>query len=99
MVGISAITYGVLFYTNLAISPKVIFDEEGILLKPTLLKKPKKLKWNKIISIKYERYKITFEHEEGSHIFSYRSNPKISIRMKQKLREFAGQNDIEVFGG
>ena len=87
------------FSENSKFASKVKVDESMIELKNSLWKPSVTLKWADLSSIKFQPYEIIFQLQDSSNSFSYNSNSDISRTIKQTIREFAEQKEIEVIGG
>ena len=87
------------FSENSKFASKVKVDESMIELKNSLWKPSVTLNWADLSSIKFQPYEIIFQLQDSSNSFSYNSNSDISRTIKQTIREFAEQKEIEVIGG
>lgn len=80
-------------------APKVLLTNEFILLKKSLWKSSKQLKWSEMSSINYEAYQINFKLNKEFYIFSYDTSSDTSIEIKRAIRSIAMEKGIEVTGG
>lgn len=87
------------FSKNSKFACKVKVDDSTIELKNSFRKPSTKLKWTQLSSIKFQPYEIIFQLGNSSCSFAYNSNSDVSIAIKQTIRDFAEQKNIEVIGG
>jgi hypothetical protein len=99
-VGVYAIIYALIALSKFSIfSPKVKLSDSLIHFKSAITKKSKTLAWSEVKKIQFQAYSIEFILDKETVEFSYRSNAKVSKRIKDALRKVAETKNIEVTGG
>ena len=98
--GIYSLLYAMIALTKFSsFSPKIKLTDSIIQLKSGVMKKSKILAWAEIKKIDFHAYQIDFAMDNDTFSFSYRSNAKISKRIKEALREISKTKNIEITGG
>ncbi len=98
--GVLVIIYGYMqFSESSKYAPRVRVDENEIELKNSFTKPVKRIKWIEVKKIEFDAYQLIFQLSGGPLVFSYVSNPDVSIEIKKLIRETAEEKNIEVVGG
>ncbi len=80
-------------------APKVLLNEDYILIKKSFWKPAKQLNWNNISSIKYQSYQIDFRGNKETYTFTYDTSSATSIEIKRAIRELAENKRMQVISG
>lgn len=86
-------------YLKTPITPRVIVSDSGIRWRRTFFSPTKEIQWPDIVQIYFESYNINFQLTEGEKSLAYRSDAKISKKIKGTIREIAEAKSIPVIGG
>ncbi len=78
---------------------RVVIDEDEIVFKTHFFGRPQQLKWQNIKSIAFHPYRISFRLANDSVDVSYTTLAKISVEIKESIRQLARQKGVEVSGG
>ena len=100
VIGIYYSVYGLIGFSKKSKhAPKIKVNKTTIAIKNGLWKGNDKLEWADVHSIHFSTYNITFQLKNNSYSFVYISNSDVSIKIKQTIREFALDKNIQVIGG
>ncbi len=78
---------------------KVTINDQEIRFKTHFFGKPQQLNWQDINSIGFGPYRITFRMTTGETEVNYATLAKISVEIKESIRQMAALKGIEVTGG
>ncbi len=96
MIGILAIIYSLLAFTKFSkLSPKVKLNDSHLILRSSVIKKPMIFTWAEIRKIRFHSYQIDIILDKETIEFTYRTNSKISVKIKEAIRDIADSKNIE----
>ncbi|MGF1637831.1 MAG: hypothetical protein ACFCUU_12210 [Cyclobacteriaceae bacterium] len=82
-----------------SLRPNVLVDEEGILIKEAMHRVPTKIKWVDIKEITFRSYELNFRfYNEDIEIVNLPNIARISLEVKQAIRQFTSNKKISILG-
>ena len=100
VIGVYTIIYALIALTKFSgFSPKVKLSDSVFVLKSSVRKKSLILAWSEVQKIRFHSYQIDFILSDKTVEFAYRTNSKISKRVKNAIKEIAQEKNIEITGG
>ena len=100
MIGILTIIYSLLAFTKFSkLSPKVKLNDSHLILRSSVIKKPMIFTWAEIRKIRFHSYQIDIILDKETIEFTYRTNSKISVKIKEAIRDIADSKNIETLDG
>lgn len=82
------------------LSPKIIIDDNQILIKERLGRPIDSISWKDIKQINYASYELTFLMlDNSSKTVEINTSPITTVSIKKALREMADKRSIKVIGG
>ena len=100
MIGILTIIYSLLAFTKFSkLSPKVKLNDSHLILRSSVIKKPMIFTWAEISKIRFHSYQIDIILDKETIEFTYRTNSKISVKIKEAIRDIADSKNIETLDG
>jgi hypothetical protein len=81
-------------------SPHIELDDEKLRIKEDIFKEAKKIRWTEVTKIYFQPYCIHFDIQNDDVVTVHLpSDAQTSIDVKQIIRQFARQKNIDVLGG
>ncbi|WP_258102585.1 hypothetical protein [Marinoscillum sp. MHG1-6] len=88
--------YAVVILSNTSITPRFEIRDNQVIMRKTLFSNTVILGLQEVRKINLGSYRIDFELSTGNEVFEFRSNDKVSINLKNALREVGDKFDIPV---
>lgn len=98
--GIYSVVAGILaFGKNTNFSPNVSISEGVISYKTNVFKRPVHIEADEIKGVEFGQYLVRFKLNKQEKSFSYTANPEVSVRVKEAVRTWCNDYNIEIEGG
>ena len=95
------IVYGlILFSRTNRLVPKVLVDNNGIIIKEDIYKGQRKIDWKSIKEITYKPFELVFLLTDNNiETVNLATSAEISVDVKKTIRQFADDRQISIIGG
>lgn len=99
--GLCIVLYGIVYFGfYLPCTPRVIIDDQHILIRKGVFSKSSTLNWKDIAQVRFGMRRLTFQVAQGeARDFQLNTSANTSKLVKMYLREIAQEKHISVIGG
>ena len=97
--GLLFLLHWALYFTDNPWSPKLIIEDDQLSIKAGLRSKLKTFRASDISCIQFRSYHIIIGQEEQSESLRFKINSATSIELKKRIRAWAEEFHIPVYGG